>query len=107
MWLSRAALPHLKASGDGRIVGISSLIGNNAWLAGLDAYAASKAGMNGIARSLAIEIAKYGATVHDIEPGIVLYADTTRTVDRTRQLTATPLSLQQRGKHHTPATYVH
>src|SRR3546814_17446781 len=72
MWLSRAALPHLKASGDGRIVGISSLIGNHAWLAGLDAYAASKAGMNGIARSLAIEFAQYGATVNVIEPGLVI-----------------------------------
>src|SRR3546814_6552531 len=82
MWLSRAALPHLKASGDGRIVGISSLIGNHAWLAGLDAYAASKAGMNGIARSLAIEFAKYGATVNVIEPGLVIDDRSPRMDDR-------------------------
>src|SRR3546814_451831 len=97
MWLSRAALPHLKASGDGRIVGISSLIGNHAWLAGLDAYAASKAGMNGIARSLAIEFAKYGATVNVIEPGLVIDDRSPRMDDRTRDLIVPNIPMKRAG----------
>ena len=71
-WLASAALPQFKARPGGRFVGIASLIGNRAWLAGLDAYAASKAGMTGLCKSLALEFAKHKATVNIVEPGLVI-----------------------------------
>ena len=72
MWLARAALPHVKKRAGGRLIGISSLVGNRSWMAGLDSYAASKAGMNGLAKNLALEFAKHGATVNIIEPGLII-----------------------------------
>lgn len=97
MWLSRAALPYVKACGNGRIVGISSLIGNHAWLAGLDSYAASKGGMNGLARNLALEFAKHGATVNVIEPGLVIDDRSPKMDDVTRDKIVPNIPLQRAG----------
>ncbi|MBB4615415.1 SDR family NAD(P)-dependent oxidoreductase [Novosphingobium taihuense] len=71
-WLASAALPHFAARSGGRMIAIASLIGNRSWLAGLDAYAASKAGMTGLCKSLALEFAKLEATVNLIEPGLII-----------------------------------
>lgn len=97
MWLARAALPHLKARGSGRIVGISSLIGNHSWLAGMESYAASKAGMVGMARNLALEFAKYGATVNTIEPGLVIDDRDPRMDDGTASLIVPNIPMQRAG----------
>ena len=97
MWLSRAALPYVKTCGNGRIVGISSLIGNHAWLAGLDSYAASKGGMNGLARNLALEFAKHGATVNVIEPGLVIDDRSPKMDDVTRDKIVPNIPLQRAG----------
>jgi len=66
--LIRLALPHLVDSGVGRIVNIAStesIVGT----AGLAAYAASKAGVTGLTRSLAVEVGRHGVTVNCICPG--------------------------------------
>jgi 3-oxoacyl-[acyl-carrier protein] reductase len=97
MWLARAALPHLKLGGEGRLVAISSLIGNHSWLAGLDSYAASKAGMNGLCRNLALEFAKHGATVNIIEPGLVIDDRSPRMADATRDLIVPNIPMQRAG----------
>lgn len=69
--LSRAAVPHMKARGWGRIVYIAS---ESARLpivppGGGYAYAAAKAGIIGFARVLATEVAPYGITVNTLTPG--------------------------------------
>lgn len=97
MWLARAALPQIRRTGQGRVVGISSLIGNHSWLAGMDSYAASKAGMVGLARNLALEFSKHGATVNTIEPGLVIDDRDPRMDDSTRDLIVRNIPMQRAG----------
>ena len=66
--LVRLALPHLIASGAGRVVNIASTESIGA-TGGLAAYAASKAGVTGLTRSLAVELGRHGVTVNCICPG--------------------------------------
>ena len=67
---TRAALPHMIAGGWGRVISIGS---TNAHVgtAGYSAYAASKHGLLGFNRSLALEIAEQGITANTVSPGIV------------------------------------
>lgn len=66
--LVRASSEALIASGQGRIVNIAS---SEAVVAtpGLAAYSASKAGLAGLTRSLAVELGPYGVTANCICPG--------------------------------------
>jgi 3-oxoacyl-[acyl-carrier protein] reductase len=66
--LVRLALPHLIDSGAGRVVNIASTEAVVA-TGGLAAYAASKAGVTGLTRSLAVELGRHGVTVNCICPG--------------------------------------
>ena len=54
--------------GGGRIINISSIIASRGYN-GLSAYSASKAGLDGITRSLSRETGKLGVTVNSIAPG--------------------------------------
>ena len=67
---SRAALPHLKASPEGRILNV----GANGALksaAGMGAYAASKAGVHRLTESLAEELKETSVTVNAVLPSII------------------------------------
>jgi 3-oxoacyl-[acyl-carrier protein] reductase len=66
--LVRLALPHLIESGAGRVVNIASTEAIVA-TAGLAGYAATKAGVTGLTRSLAVELGRHGVTVNCICPG--------------------------------------
>lgn len=65
---SRSALPGMKARGFGRIINVSSVTAF-AGTPGAANYAASKAGVIGLTRSLAKEVAKHGITVNSVSPG--------------------------------------
>ena len=67
--MSRAAQKYMTAAKWGRIVNISSIsaLGNR----GQANYAASKAGIQGFTKTLAIELGKFGVTVNAIGPGFV------------------------------------
>jgi 3-oxoacyl-[acyl-carrier protein] reductase len=66
--LARLAVPYMIDIGSGRIVNIASTESIVA-TAGLSAYAASKAGVTGLTRALAVELGRHGITVNCICPG--------------------------------------
>jgi 3-oxoacyl-[acyl-carrier protein] reductase len=69
--LCRAAIPYLKRSSAGRIVNIASVMAEETDY-GLAAYCASKAGVAGLTRTLALELGKFGITANYILPGAIL-----------------------------------
>jgi 3-oxoacyl-[acyl-carrier protein] reductase len=65
----RALRPMLKAR-FGRIVNVASIVGPRA-NAGQSNYAASKAGLIGFTKTVAVEVARRGVTVNAVAPGFV------------------------------------
>jgi len=66
--VTRAAVPLLKRSGRGRIVNVSSVEGiRGSGL--LPVYSATKAGVIGVTRANAVELARFGITVNAVCPG--------------------------------------
>jgi len=57
LWLSRRAIPHMVDAGHGAIVNISSRQAERS-SPGLSAYAASKSGLNGLTRAIAVDYAR-------------------------------------------------
>ena len=78
--LARAALRGMLRRRHGRIIGITSVVGVTG-NPGQANYAAAKAGMIGMTKSLAAEVATRGVTVNCVAPGLIATA-------MTEQLTA-------------------
>ncbi|GAA3725158.1 SDR family oxidoreductase [Plantactinospora mayteni] len=70
-FLTQAALPHLLRSGAGRIVNISSIGTTRSW-AGSSIYNSSKAALDNLTRTWAIEYGPQGLRVNGVNPGMVL-----------------------------------
>lgn len=66
--MCRAFVPHMKGQGYGRIINMTSIMSHVA-LPGRTAYAASKSGLLGFTRALALELAPEKITVNGISPG--------------------------------------
>lgn len=67
---ARAVTPALRGRGRGRIVAITSINGMRGKL-GQANYAASKAGVIGLTKTLARELGRFGTTVNAVAPGMV------------------------------------
>jgi NAD(P)-dependent dehydrogenase (short-subunit alcohol dehydrogenase family) len=68
--MTKAVLEHMIERGSGRIVNISSVIGETGNV-GQANYAASKAGLFGFSKSLALEMAQRGITINCVAPGFI------------------------------------
>lgn len=66
--VTRAALPHLRAQGGGRILQVSTADGQTAY-PGFGFYHAAKWGIEGFCETLAAEVAQFGIGVTIVEPG--------------------------------------
>lgn len=66
----RAALPHMIERGSGKIINMSSFVGE-AGNIGQANYAAAKAGLLGFTKTAAQELARYGITVNALCPGFI------------------------------------
>ncbi len=81
MRLSRAALRGMMKRRHGRIIGITSIVGVTG-NPGQGNYAAAKAGMIGMTKSLAQEVANRGITANTIAPGFIATAMTDKLNDK-------------------------
>jgi 3-oxoacyl-[acyl-carrier protein] reductase len=82
--LARAAVRGMMRRRDGRIIGITSVVGVTG-NAGQGNYAAAKAGMIGMTKSLAQEVASRSVTVNCIAPGLIETAMTSGLGDKQRE----------------------
>ncbi len=78
--MSRATQAHMVAAKWGRIVNLSSTsaLGNR----GQANYSAAKAGMQGLTKTLAIELGQFGVTANAVAPGFIVTGMTASTAAR-------------------------
>jgi len=81
--LTRAVLRGMVQRRHGRVIGVTSVValGGNAGQAN---YAAAKAGMIGMSKSIAAEVARRGVTVNCVAPGFIVTAMTDRLAQEQR-----------------------
>jgi 3-oxoacyl-[acyl-carrier protein] reductase len=101
--MSRACQAYMTGDGFGRIVNLSSTsaLGNR----GQANYAAAKAGMQGLTKTLAIELGKFGVTANAIAPGFIETDMTAATAARVgvdfeefKKMNAAAIPVQRTGK---------
>jgi len=81
--LSKHAIKKMLKNKFGRIVNITSIVGHTGNL-GQSNYSASKAGLIGMSKSLAIEYAKKNITVNCVSPGFIVSDMTTNIAEKFR-----------------------
>jgi 3-oxoacyl-[acyl-carrier protein] reductase len=67
---TKAAFPHMREAGGGRVVFMSSVAGSLGGF-GQASYSATKSAMVGLARTVALEGARYDITANVVAPGII------------------------------------
>lgn len=93
----RAAAPWLRTPGPGRVVLISSVVAKSGNLGQMN-YIAAKAGVVGLVRSGALELARFGTTVNGIRPGFIETPMTAAMPEEARKATLTNNPLGRVGQ---------
>src|SRR6202789_4656677 len=94
--MTQAVMSQMVKSRSGRIINITSVVGVMGE-AGQANYAASKAGMIGLTKSLARELASRGITANAVAPGYIETAMTAVLTDEQRAAMTTHIPLQRAG----------
>jgi len=76
----RACVPVMKKQKYGKIVVTSSITGPITGVPGYSHYGATKAGLIGFIRGVAIEVARYNITINAVQPGTILTEGLRRTL---------------------------
>ncbi|WP_338598990.1 SDR family NAD(P)-dependent oxidoreductase [Sulfolobus tengchongensis] len=76
---TKAVVPHMIERKYGRIINIASIAGTIVGFPNLSHYCASKAGILGFTRGIALELARYNITVNAIAPGPIDVLDSKET----------------------------
>src|SRR5207302_8054187 len=90
-FMVKAVLDHMRERAYGRIVNISSVIARTGNV-GQANYAAAKAGLFGLTKTVALETAKHGITANCVAPGFTA----------TEMLAAMPAAAREAGVERTP-----
>lgn len=94
--LSRAALKPMIKQRSGRIIQITSIVGVTG-NPGQANYAASKAGLIGMSKSMAAEVAPRGVTVNCVAPGFIATPMTDKLTDQQRDALSTRIPAGRLG----------
>ena len=95
--LARAALRGMLRRRAGRIINIGSIVGSTG-NAGQANYAAAKAGLIGLTKALAQEVASRGITVNAVAPGFIVSPMTDRLAEEQRDKLAAAIPLGRLGQ---------
>lgn len=91
---TQTVLPGMREAGWGRIVMVASVTGPVMAMKGEAAYTAAKAGMVGLARSVALDFAADGVTANAVAPGWI--TTSSQTADEARQGALSPVGRSAR-----------
>ena len=96
-FLTKEILRFMVKNRYGRIINISSVVASSGNL-GQANYAASKAGLEGMTKSIALEVASRGITVNCIAPGFIKTAMTTDILDKNEEKIINNIPIKRIGQ---------
>ena len=95
-WIQPYILDHVRDK-NGKVINITSVVGHSGNI-GQANYAASKAGIIAMSKSLALEYGKKNITINSVSPGFILSEMTNKISEEHTELLKSRISLNKFGK---------